>query len=910
MMQETLAPQVELETAPPQPGSGGGFVRHAISGNYFYFLSAALMLLGCKLLIRSTPFDAAIFTRTLKGLLILQGYEALVIVTALAIVRRFRTLDDAFSLLLIELLLLLDPTFFSNSFFTMLRNERTMLNTWGVLVNVSCCALVPLKLWVLERGLRLRFSPWAWGAFLFAAVYAYLGEGPLCRRTPLPGFSDTAYHYLLSWGPLAFACLLPALRDAVSVAAGGAAGHLSEGRRTALGWLLLVFPLGVICAHFIEVARVHDLFYYPFEFSPAALALAVLVMRQANREKANRPALLLVCDACVAVALALALMRRTELESRAIMGYATRPLPDFAAAHLPLLLIGAGAAAVYGAFYRRFGYRPALWRIPLLALAGCGALLVKFGIVQAVASALWHGGHRLWSATLHYGGLGLGWAVHGVKALLAWPLHALRAVARWTPEIIQAGLLVLLLRDHARREPRLSADGRYLLAGLLVGFGLVHLGLTGSLWAVAVCAAELALLLGLGIWSLQRGYLALAGAQLVMIFLVSLNTNPRFARDVDLVLGDCSDWLGRHPGVVLGVLWAGLLALALRFRIALTWGALGLLTIWLVSGWLPRGREHWIPEMIQAVFILGIAMDHRFNPSPSRPARYLAALLVIMIAQARYLVDARAPQLSSALVIVGESLLLLASAFLLRHPGYLVLGIGQLVGFVWLGWDSFRIATDVSPAALIIGAALALFGAGILVTFNKARLLHWAALAQAALRSVDPLAPIEPPEAEGDGEVLRQWCRQYDERQEQTPEAAEAAVASPAPDPMGPATAEKEPPPEAAPEAPARLEPQAALRASEPAPPPEPEAPASDPAFEHLRATLEVLLATEPPLVLALPPDLRPEVRERIKAGAMLAPPDGKAVYLVKGAPDGQASREWNVIPAWICYPVPEDLGD
>ena len=72
---------------------------------------------------------------------------------------------------------------------------------------------------------------------------------------------------------LRFRILTPA--RAVVAAGPGAEGAIPDTRCRAIGWLLAIFPLATIAGHFIECARVHDLFFYPFEFAPAALAVAV-----------------------------------------------------------------------------------------------------------------------------------------------------------------------------------------------------------------------------------------------------------------------------------------------------------------------------------------------------------------------------------------------------------------------------------------------------------------------------------------------------------------------------------------------------------------------------------------------------------------------------------------------------------
>src|SRR3990172_3495050 len=142
------------------------FVRAFLEGNYFYVLSAVLMMLGCYWLMPISIAEAEQFERRLKALLLLQGYEVLVIATAVTLVFHLRTLGDAFTLFIVELVLLLDPTCFSNAFFTL----KTVS---GGMVNVICLALVPVKLGVLQHCLQLRVAPRAFAALLLTALFVY-----------------------------------------------------------------------------------------------------------------------------------------------------------------------------------------------------------------------------------------------------------------------------------------------------------------------------------------------------------------------------------------------------------------------------------------------------------------------------------------------------------------------------------------------------------------------------------------------------------------------------------------------------------------------------------------------------------------------------------------------------------------
>jgi hypothetical protein len=306
----------------------GEFLRDAVEGNYFYFLSAALMLLGSYMFMHASAIKGGEFVRTLKTLLILQGYEVLVIVTAVAIVTRLKVLSDAFMLFLVELVLLLDPTFFSNSFFTMRSVESSA-------VNVVCLALAPVKLAILLKFLRLKLSRGAWGGFLFAAAFAYLLEGPLCQVRPFSVLSRHEYYYLVAWGSLAFVAILPRVQ---SLAACDDTAFMPARRLVLLNRALLWIPLAIIVAHFIETSKVHVISFYALNLAPLALVAAVLLIKNTT-EKETR-GVLIASDFLALVGLALS-YGPLNLESVQGKSLGSRipaePTPQFIVQHIPLL---------------------------------------------------------------------------------------------------------------------------------------------------------------------------------------------------------------------------------------------------------------------------------------------------------------------------------------------------------------------------------------------------------------------------------------------------------------------------------------------------------------------------------------------------------------------------------------------
>ncbi len=355
----------------PTPGSGAlsddsrsWWLTRLIIGNIFYFLSAAFMLLGCYMLIHSGAGKGLDFPRTLKSLLMLQTYELLVILTALIIVRHFRRLDDAFHLLLIEWLLVFDPTFFSNSF-------HTMPGDVGPLVNIVCLMLAPLKLALLQRGLRLRLHPRAWAGLLAAAAFVYLSEYPLSH--PRRNSHDPAsfmIFYGMCWVPAVVSALLPAVRCMLVDTTHLPKQFISDRRQAFLRWALLLLPMLVIFAHLAETLRVHEIPYYMAFVTPLLLGMVLLITNNSG-ERILR--LLPLVDGLLALALIFSLrpLNLIDFGDKLSNTSAAIPTPLFVLTNRPLLCAALGVAGVYGYLFWRTRSRAVIWRLAgMLALGG------------------------------------------------------------------------------------------------------------------------------------------------------------------------------------------------------------------------------------------------------------------------------------------------------------------------------------------------------------------------------------------------------------------------------------------------------------------------------------------------------------------------------------------------------------
>jgi len=519
---------------------GTAWPRAVFEGNYFYIISALSMMLGCYLLMPSASItEAEQFGRRLRSLAMLQGYEVLVIAAALWIVRKLKCLDDAFTLLLIEIALLLDPTFFSNAFFTL----RTPAS---VSLNFTCFILAPIKLGILQWGLGLRFTGRANLSFLVAAALVYLGEGPLnLARTPL---TDSGYYYLMGWGAAFLILLLPTLQRFLTVAAEDS-GLLAENQRKWLPWLTALIPVFIVAAHYLESASVYEITFYPLYLGPLLVAVALLIIKIARPDAVHLERSLFV-DLCCGFAL---LLTSRGINVGSVAEPADRTLiPAWITSTTGPIVMGVAVVAVYLYFAFRLRYIPALYRVAILVSAGAVYFLVQ--------STLWSKGLSLSASGMEILGktaashprfcpIVIGvillaaarrfrnfwcWLLGGVPPILLafsflpGPLHG------WVPEMVQAFLVWAVVLYHRFADPR---NERVVLAVIVAIVGFTRFASDPAFWSAAIVLAESGGLVAAGFYCRQKGYLVTGLLQGCAFGFVGFRSLSRFIHPGYAVVG-------------------------------------------------------------------------------------------------------------------------------------------------------------------------------------------------------------------------------------------------------------------------------------------------------------------------------------------------------------------------------------
>lgn len=482
-------------------------VRSFLETNYFYVISAGMMILGCYLLMRSTPVSGGEIQRVLTGLLVLQGYELLVLGTIGLIRRRLPTIEDTLTLVGVEMILLFDPTFFANNFHTLVQSDHA--NAVGPWVNVGALLLLPIKLWAVGWINGLRLSRGTWGWLLLAGGIIYLAPAVLATTDPVWGRTGT---FLAVCWLSAVALVLPPSTDGV-IASGRERIRSGLHHRWAPRFFMH-FPAILLMAHLAETWFVHKIDFHGALLVPIFVTIGARALF--HLQTASLAARIAILDAFVAASI-LASFPKAGISPKEVYN---APEPFFNSIG-PLVVAGVAACLVYTLGSIRFRQPRLLLRPLLMAVGGCVALLHELGwlaivweFVRGVAGWLLENstlieGLLISSAlTLSVAFWRPGFSLLSGLWMLTWTLR-LEPVALDThfAEMLQMLLALLLAVSAMEGSPseRAFRQGLILMIPLVA---LLRVAIAPFDWSLAVLIAEIALLFLFAVASQNRWLVA------------------------------------------------------------------------------------------------------------------------------------------------------------------------------------------------------------------------------------------------------------------------------------------------------------------------------------------------------------------------------------------------------------------
>jgi hypothetical protein len=483
---EDPAPDQNGAAPPPLPTQRvlrPTFLEQFLMGNYFYVFSAVAIMLGCYLLITAPFITGTVFMRTLKSFLVLQGYEFLLLGSAALITVKIGRGGDVVTLFLIGLVLLLDPTFFGNAFYTIRQGVNPIVPP---LVCGISLVLAIGKFEAFRRLLGLQVSGRYIVGFLLAASIVWL-SGLLLTRD-IPRADATAYSYLLAWVPLMITAVVGEPRNTL---------RLPESAGHSLRWppFLIVATLPVLCAmHQVELSNVMGVPYHAYLMGPLLITVAFALVRAARPGYDEGP-LYTAADVFLVFAVLVSLS-------------AGRSGPVVGGMQMPALVyvMLAGVGVLYGYGYLKHHSTVARYHLlvyaVVAALTAFVVLIVKFVVpllrdIQLPPIPEWLFSFRSFITVLT---LVLSWLAWKKKMAVLWLIAAFCAIVSifgfipggytvWLAEMLQLCFISMFVYFYLRGPDleQLRKLGMVIVALALVRYVLFpHTVATGVLLAISI----------------------------------------------------------------------------------------------------------------------------------------------------------------------------------------------------------------------------------------------------------------------------------------------------------------------------------------------------------------------------------------------------------------------------------------
>ena len=261
-----------------------------INNSVLYYLSCFLLLLGAYLMMHSPWLSGGLLTKYCEIYGIFLFYVVVLAGVCFVVFRRLAMAEDGLVVAGLVLLLVLDPAFFNNLFYTY--SLRV-----GLIVN-SCGFGLAVTLYVALKALL--GIPWSKTAIATAVLATgFIYYYPLGLNIPQAEAMKNSYLYLLWWMPLVLAVLFDRLSDASSVST-EASGEQSK---TVISHRLLkIFRVAstlivfcMVLSHLLAANYAYSLDLYPEYLAPIFLGAGLLYFKLSPRVGNKGKKLLWAC---------------------------------------------------------------------------------------------------------------------------------------------------------------------------------------------------------------------------------------------------------------------------------------------------------------------------------------------------------------------------------------------------------------------------------------------------------------------------------------------------------------------------------------------------------------------------------------------------------------------------------------
>ncbi|MBZ5521953.1 MAG: hypothetical protein LAP21_06900 [Acidobacteriia bacterium] len=274
-----------------------------------YFLSCCLALLGVYSMMKSPLLAGGLLPRYFEAYGTFFVYVVMLTVFGLLVLRRLALPVDGLVLAGLALLLVLDPVFFNDVFYTFNPQAGMLAGTISLVLGMGLYFAL----------IRFGGVPWTKNAAAMIVLSAiFVSYYPAGLSIPWPAEAKGWYFYWLWWAPLAIVMVCQPGRSVPEIS-GGAAIPAPMRKWFIRACAIIVFY--IVYSHLLEAGYAYALPFHAMYLTPGFMAMGLLICRMRQLDS-DRWRLVWVCGLAAAFCAA---MKADNLLIRLLPGVALSP---------------------------------------------------------------------------------------------------------------------------------------------------------------------------------------------------------------------------------------------------------------------------------------------------------------------------------------------------------------------------------------------------------------------------------------------------------------------------------------------------------------------------------------------------------------------------------------------------------
>src|SRR6267142_442566 len=258
-----------------------------------YFLSCCLALLGVYSMMQSPLFAGDLLKGHFEAYGIFLVYVMVLTGFGLLVLRRLALPVDGLVMAGLALMLVLDPAFFNDVFYTANQRAGMLAGTLSLFLGMGLYAAL----------IRFGGVPWTKSVAAMVVLTAvFVSYYPAGLSAPLHDGAKAWYFYALWWMPLVLSMICGRIPDGPEISGGPAVpAHMRK-------WFVrscAIIVFYIVYSHLAEARYAWDLPFHAIYLAPGFLGLGVMICRLARQLDSDQRRWMLICGLAAAVCAAM-----------------------------------------------------------------------------------------------------------------------------------------------------------------------------------------------------------------------------------------------------------------------------------------------------------------------------------------------------------------------------------------------------------------------------------------------------------------------------------------------------------------------------------------------------------------------------------------------------------------------------